>query len=94
MLDKNQAEVILDRLLKYAYSQQFLNKILRKSIFYKKGWFTLNVVMQSGNSFSIAISEDGTKFRNTTRLYRRNRIAKYHPKSEGLLTDLRGFKWF
>lgn len=91
MLDKIQAEQLLNSLLNQAYSKKFLNKILRKNINFRKGWFRLTVVMNSGNSFTLSISEDGTKFRNTVRYYRRNRITKVHPQSEGLLSNLTGF---
>lgn len=93
MLDKSQAEQLLDSLLNQAYSKKFLNKILRKQVNLRKGWFRLNVVMNSGHSFTLSISEDGTKFRNTTRYYRRNRIYKIHPQPEGLLSNLIGFEF-
>jgi len=69
--------------LLYAYSRKFIDQLRDPRITYKKGWYQFRY-HKSGNPICISISWDGTKYRNTQKYYRKNRL----PKQEGLVCEL------
>lgn len=69
--------------LLYAYSKKFIDKLQDPHITYKKGWYQFRY-HKSGNPICISIKWDGSRYRNTQKYYRKNRL----PKQEGLICEL------
>ena len=74
--------------LSKAYSQEFIDKIMRvEEEPHKKGFTRVRFILYSGNALSVFVN--GDTIRLSTRFYRKNRLTK-NGKWEGTVLELMG----